>query len=59
MTSMAYFLANDSLSAFFAFLKLFWGKYVHRTVFTEASHWAVDKNLTLMLIMHLAHFCHS
>lgn len=58
---MAYFLANDTLSLF-SFLTFFWGGwgvYVHRTVFTEASRWVVDKDLTLTLIMHLAHFCQS
>lgn len=56
---MAYFLANDSLSAFFFFyFSLFWGERVHR-LFTEASCWMADKDLTLTLIVHLAYFCQS
>ena len=61
---MAYFLANDSYSAFyfFSFFHFFFlgggaGEGCdHRTVFTETSHWAVDKNLTPTLITRLAHF---
>lgn len=49
MTGMAYFLANDSFSAFFFpfFHFFFWGGggCDHRTVFTETSHWEFDTDV--------------